>query len=702
MAEIPHSPSSDQIEIIEAIARGENICVNANPGSGKTTLCLHIMKHFPNKQILALTFSKLLQVDSDKKHKKYIKNTKSVFKTIDSVKYTLYNDIKKDFDNYKDTMFNDRKILNFDIIILDELQDIGLEKYKFLCLLLKICKNKNPIIITLGDSKQSIFTTMAGLKSDNRFLVYSPEVFPSTNSWTRKILHETFRIPYEIANFLNISLLGSEENDVIISHKESKSRPKIYFENKKINPKDRSNNINLLVVEVENFISMGYNAEDIMIIMPYNLRKDGDFCINEMVNKFVNKGYDFYISEKNMENKSAKMREGKISILTCHGSKGLESKIVIRLNFNQATVEKFNPNHNYNKINNLDFVSLTRSLEHLIIFTDGQKLPNYVNLSTLKDTCDTFGTHNTNISLPRERQSSFGVKEFLEKYEECLLETCIDDSFKETICEDCGYDPIIETTSVTFNGTQGGFITEDISEYYGTGVPLYSELNVDGKASILESLKLETRILSNCDFKDKLYTILNRNNFLSMYEQIREGNISFDDPNILSIIPFACILKKCFSTQTVSFLNQVKNYKWFKVSERMLDQLNELNLNGKFELETNVTIKANNKIMELNGIIDYIDDTRIIEFKVKSELTISDYLQVLIYKYSIFKETGENKEAHLVNLATCEHIKINVDPNKILSFLQYLINYKEEVRNNTDEEFVIDCLNFLDEENLHN
>lgn len=48
----------DQIKVIEHLKNRENVQINATAGSGKTTICLHIAREFPDKKILLINYNK--------------------------------------------------------------------------------------------------------------------------------------------------------------------------------------------------------------------------------------------------------------------------------------------------------------------------------------------------------------------------------------------------------------------------------------------------------------------------------------------------------------------------------------------------------------------------------------------------------------------------------------------------------------------
>lgn len=119
---------------------GKNILVDACIGSGKTTAIQHLCSAFPvTKKVLYLTYNKLLKLDARQK----IKNGKVTvtnyhgFAYRELVKIGVPTNANESVQN-----FNKRKpkIDSYDVLIIDEYQDIELEFSE----LLEYIKANNP------------------------------------------------------------------------------------------------------------------------------------------------------------------------------------------------------------------------------------------------------------------------------------------------------------------------------------------------------------------------------------------------------------------------------------------------------------------------------------------------------------------------------------------------------------------------------
>ncbi|ENY68499.1 Hypothetical protein MAU_5750 [Metamycoplasma auris 15026] len=147
--------SFEQEEFIKLALEGNNILVDACIGSGKTTSIQMLCdKYSKEKRILYLTYSKLLKFDAKQKIKS--SNT-SVFSFHGFAYYMLkQNGINSSNDNaIKLYLANQIIPLKYDVLIIDEYQDIDTEMSNLLLSIKK--QNPNIQIIAVGDMDQKIF-----------------------------------------------------------------------------------------------------------------------------------------------------------------------------------------------------------------------------------------------------------------------------------------------------------------------------------------------------------------------------------------------------------------------------------------------------------------------------------------------------------------------------------------------------------------
>ena len=126
--------SNDQQKILYAIQKN-NVIVDSIAGSGKTTTILHIANEFQDKNILLLTYNKRLKFETREK-KELLKLKNIEIHSYHSFGFYYYDKkcntdqgiidmIKKKFTSFKK--------FEYDIIILDEAQDISKLYFEFIC-----------------------------------------------------------------------------------------------------------------------------------------------------------------------------------------------------------------------------------------------------------------------------------------------------------------------------------------------------------------------------------------------------------------------------------------------------------------------------------------------------------------------------------------------------------------------------------------
>lgn len=149
--------TTEQKTLIEYGLAGHNVMCNACIGSGKTTtiqkLCMELPK---DKKILYLTFNASLKLDA--KRKIILKNKSSLVQNYHGFAYGICKSkgLKPNRNNSIELLLkNNLPIPNYEVLIIDEYQDISVESSK---LLLKI-KETNPSIqiIVVGDMDQRIY-----------------------------------------------------------------------------------------------------------------------------------------------------------------------------------------------------------------------------------------------------------------------------------------------------------------------------------------------------------------------------------------------------------------------------------------------------------------------------------------------------------------------------------------------------------------
>ena len=142
------------MEFIKTAKQGKNILVDACIGSGKTTAIQALCNEFSDKKILYLTYNRLLKIDAKAK----IKANNVCVQNYHGFAYMILCRMRiKTSASDSIQEFNRQKpmLANYDMLVLDEYQDIEQE----LAELLQLIKDSNPQIqiIAVGDMEQKIY-----------------------------------------------------------------------------------------------------------------------------------------------------------------------------------------------------------------------------------------------------------------------------------------------------------------------------------------------------------------------------------------------------------------------------------------------------------------------------------------------------------------------------------------------------------------
>ena len=387
--------SLEQQNIIKLLEEQNNVIVESVAGSGKTTTNLYIAKSFPKLNILLLTYNAKLKVETrDRIDSLNITNIETHSYHSFCVKYynnKAYTDtaILKILDNNNKI----KKIIKYDIIILDEIQDISPLYYKLICKIFKDNKIKAKICI-LGDRYQTIYDFKG---ADSRYIIYASILFNyNTYGWLNSNLSQSYRITFEMSEFINKCLL---KEDRIISHKISNNKPQYII----CDTFDNTIN-NSAFIQVKKYLSSGYKPTDIFILAP-SLKSE--ICpVRKLENLIKMKLIDIpvYVPSSDDEKIDSDILKNKLVFSTFHQAKGLERKIVIVYNFDESYFKFFKKDSNPLVCPNEYYVATTRASEHLILIHHyNNDYFEFININNLKIYCD---IHYHKLIVKKKRKNT--------------------------------------------------------------------------------------------------------------------------------------------------------------------------------------------------------------------------------------------------------------------------------------------------------
>lgn len=201
-------PSKEQLAVAEVLLSGDNVKVDAVAGSGKTTTLLHIARQVQDKTILLLTYNARLRHDcKDKKESCGLSNLE--VHTYHSMGYKFYSSLCKNDAGLKEVVRKDVKVKRsfaYDMVIIDEAQDMSGLYCEFLHKLLHDNCNEEALLAIVGDNRQCIYEFMG---ADERHLTLAHKgVFATQRKWQELSLRTSYRVTGNMAAFINDVALG--------------------------------------------------------------------------------------------------------------------------------------------------------------------------------------------------------------------------------------------------------------------------------------------------------------------------------------------------------------------------------------------------------------------------------------------------------------------------------------------------------------
>lgn len=686
--------SKEQNEIVLSL-HTHNVMVNAVAGSGKTTTILHISEHFKSEKILVITYNSKLRLETREKIRKYNLDNIEVH-TFHSFCRKNYNsscksdtEIREIFHDEFVFKKNNNKVV-FDIIILDEVQDMSPLYYKLFCKLFKDNNHLQTKIGMFGDFRQSIFSFN---KSDERYITLYDNLFYNMNeyNWVERKLQTSFRITNTMSAFINECMFDEE---IIIAKKHSEYKPRYLFCNTFHNHCTCQNNIpyNEIFLEFQIIIrKLRYLPEDIFILAPsIKSRKyidknnvddeDNDdtqkgkgcrhfgpkynklpvLILENLIKKYM-PDIPVYVPLSDEGKVDETIISNKLAFLSFHQSKGLERKVVFVFNFDNSYFKYYEKDLPQDKCPNTLYVATTRATERLILihqstndflpFVKKDKI-NYLSDPTYKYKIDEIKERNR---PPLEQV--YDVTYLTSHLPEDILDKCFEMIDTSIIQHK---DSLMKISS----SVQGLYGNELVCDINGLFFPIYYQY--------ITTLKI--------DILDEMINTQPQPEHIDLYEKSHHIKLSDIDISNVSIqeLLFICICYISFRNTILYKITQIKYLDWIndehlQIAKERLDALN-ISINSKYEFPITEVCVAK----QIAGRIDLndADNNNIYEFKCVTELKKEHYLQLAIYMYLHEKENpNENNKYYLFNILTNEKIEI-INNSKIINMVEYLIEEK--------------------------
>lgn len=590
--------SEEQKIIVSAVVSNNNVIVDSVAGSGKTTTSLHICSSMPKKKILILTYNSKLKIESRDKVKQLgLKNVQVHSYHAFCVKY--YNDKGIRDEGIQlviSSNMSPNKDFHFDLIILDEQQDMTSLFYKFVKKIINDNKVSDPQLCLFGDIYQNIYSHVG---SDDRYLVYGDLVFGGSRIWTRCKMSVSYRITNQMAEFINLNLLKYDRLAA------TKNGVKVKYV---VNDMFR---IRYIYELISGYLKRGYSPDDIFVLGP-SIRNSGKSKspINLLENMLVGNDIPCYTSSSDDCKIDEDIIRGKVCFSSFHQVKGMERKICLIFNFDDSYFNFYNKDGDRTKCPNVMYVALTRASEVLILLHhyESKFLP-FIDKKVLKSSCDIDLKYQCLSKDGKiDDDKTIGVTDLLRNLSSEAVEYLF--SFVKYDSVNVAGEGIKMKIKVNM-----GNLCEDVSDINGHAIPLMYEYKSHGKLSLLDYIAASSKIPRR--EKDKVLRV-------GMAKKI----------SIESVLYVANVYIACRSG-FIGKLNQIKKYNW--ISEKEMDSAMDIMkkyVSKDAKYEQGIKLQCTRVI---EGSLDAIDGDTVWEFKCVSVIGKEHILQVVVYMYMYHK-----------------------------------------------------------------
>lgn len=663
-------PSNEQKNILYNIKR-YNVMTDSVAGSGKTTTNLLISMENRDKLILILTYNRKLKEETRiKVNNCGLNNTTEV--------HSYHSFCVKYYDN---KCYTDSKIIqilkkdkryrefNYDIVIIDEAQDMTKLYFNLICKIIKDNK-KIPRFCILGDKFQSIYDFN---NADSRYITLADKLFKfSDDEWVKKKLSISFRLTKPAVNFINNCII---DNNRIKSIKDSKYKPRYIicdcFGGSK----------NIPFKEVCRYLNIGYNYSDIFILAPSV--KSPKSPVRILANKLSDIQIPIYVPVDDNEKIDEEITKNKLVFSTYHQTKGLERKVIIVFNFDNSYFIHYKKKSNPYLCPNELYVAVTRSLEQMTLFhhycNDYFPFLKKENLNLYTELIK-----EKKLLITQEKKkiiNMVNVKELIKFIPSTIIEHCL--SFiKINKKKRKRRNKIILPTKSKQKDT-----IEAVSEINGIAIPAYYEYIKTGNIHFFNKVEEPKNIRRDLNNE---YNFIDEDDNIDINEEKNEEEIKLETLTCSQLLKISNEWNSIISGYKFK-VNQIDNYNWLnkKILNRCVKRLNRLNIsdNAKYEYEVNISDKKELFDKIIKGYIDCIDNDVVYEFKCVNKIDEADILQLAIYMYICkinFSDIDYNYK--LYNIIDDSLIEIYADISDLENMMSYLIfskYYNNKVDNNS-------------------
>lgn len=659
--------SEEQIDILSEFNNNKHIQTIACAGAGKTASIKMLAKDNPDLSFMAVTYSRSL---SDETKEKLIEDD------INNVEMQTYHGFCTKYFGaaHNDATFSRHllaspttkaavRLKTFDILIIDEIQDMNQLYYQFIKNKLQYFKPELQMVL-LGDGRQTIYQFNGG---NSKYLCNAEEFWE--RPFKRCSLSTTYRMTHNIVNVVN-TLIASKYPEPF--YMKAIDKPK--------NPPVEYHFVNLFgggkSIIMKAIKEYGLNN---VLLMSVSVKEKTP--MNRVLNDLSAAGVNMCVLKDNDGPIDREVLKNKLVASTIHKQKGSERQCVILYGFDCSYHKYYGQDKSLEEYLNLIYVAFTRAKEKLIIIGDRNHgypknwQPNEVNQLIKKGSLMIFGKPGNKCTCSMESKCICNERPYKTVFVTDLIKyrsfSCLDGIVNNQHIQKTEHDRgEIELTSDKTASMNNGLV-EHVSTIYGVLIPIIVEYFYHKKIKTVDFILSEEFILYFKDMQPQLLKHLDKNKRYEMfmvYEKIKKSNLTNLDELIDQFYEeFAklslCVL--CYDNYVYP-LHQIDNFNWIDIS--YIKECAQRLVNFKEELlqtYTQQTIMPHNDETRIDHKVDMkcIHPTQVpVKFTIYGR--IDDMIGDVIIEYKISSNFGDN--SHVAQILNYMWIK-----KKSIGYLYY-------------------------------
>ena len=694
------TPSSEQMEVIQAIKDGHNVQVDAVAGSGKTTTVLSLADQNSDKIIIQLTYNTELKEEVNQKKTKYGEvmylDNLSIY-TYHGLAYQFYSvEAKTDIGIHKivnSNMVPRRKLPGIHILVLDEIQDMNKLYFQFVN---KFIRDLNlPVqILVLGDKYQGLYEFKG---ADTRFLTLAHKIWRN-REFKQLQLSTSYRVTNQIAKFVNNVMLGDTR---ILAQKEGP--PVIFIRH--TNPYDCAK---IIAYKLTELIQSGVLKPDDIFILAASVKSDNS-PLKMIENILVNRNIPCYIPMNETSSISSEVIKNKVIFASFHQSKGRERKMVIVYGFDNNYFKYFNRDSPTNICPSTLYVAATRATETLIVVESDEPLAFLRQSHTQMNQSNYITFEGVPLGLmnslsPESKNQSNIIKtsptdmiKFLDEKTLLKISDLIDQDLFVTDNLSFPLNPVkLQSNIQTHYKDQ--VLCEEVYDINGLAIPaLFEEKHSSTKTSVIKTF-IQEYYARNMVKNQNLF-------YINKIKQIDFENMSLQD-HLKMVTLYISIQEKLMFK-----VAQINHYHWLEekdVSKIFGNMRRHIVSPEELEYERTIIDYQDDQYLNIDDFlrphlqdkqirlcarIDAITDTNIWEFKCVESLEIEHQLQVIIYAWIWNMIREEDRTFKLMNIRTSEVQTLCYKEDVINAIILLIFKHKYDVKRvYNDDEFIARCM----------